>query len=149
MCRRMAGQTLVSLLGVWERPSAFIRLWKLHVPESISPGNFWWGTLVHLGSLGCSPRLLCPTYHQIPLGHSSHAESHVKFQLWCLQGQTFQLWDFSLPAAMKSVWVFSCLPRRADLSFGWSALLWNYCPFAPGAGTALWVTDGFSQSFVF
>lgn len=37
--------------------------------------------------------------------------------------------DTTLPAAMKSVWVFSCLPGRADLSFGWSAQLWSYCSF--------------------
>lgn len=127
------------------------QLWKLHVPESLCLGIFQWGTHVHLelGFLSCSPRPMCPTYHLIPLRHLNHAESHVKFQLWFLQGQTFQLWHFNLPEAMKSVQIFSCLPGRADLSFGWSVQLWSYCSFAIGTGTVFWITSVPSQNFVF
>lgn len=92
---------------------------------------------------------MCPTYHQIPLRQLKHAESHVKFQPWFLQGQTFQLWHCTLPEAMKSVRIFSCLPGEADLSFGWSVQLWSYCSFSPGAGTVLWVASALSQNFMF
>lgn len=127
------------------------QLWKLHVPEPLCLENLQGGTHVHLklGFLSCSPRLVCPTYHQIPLRHLNHTESHVKFQLWFLQGQTFQLWHFTLPEAMKSVRIFPCLPGRDDLSFGWSVQLWSYCSFALGAGTVLWLTSVLSQNSVF
>lgn len=132
-------------------PLSLHQLWKLHVPGSLCLGNFQWGTHVHLelDFLSCCPRLMCPAYYQLSLGHLNHAKSHVKFQLWFLQGQTFQLWCFTLPEAMKSVWIFSCLPGRADLSFGWSVQLWSYCSFALGAGTVLWVSSVLSQNFVF
>lgn len=39
MCRNVAGQTPVALLGAWDRPSALVRLWKLHIPASLCPGN--------------------------------------------------------------------------------------------------------------
>lgn len=127
------------------------QLWKVHVPESLCLGNFQWGTHVHLelGFLSCCPRLMCPTYQQTPLQHLNRAENHVKFQLRFLQGQRFQLWCFILPEAMKYVQISSCLPRRADLSFGWSVQLWSYCSFALGAGTLLWVANVLSQNFLF
>lgn len=104
------------------------QLWKLHVPESLCLGTFQWGTHVHLElGFGCSPLPVCPTLHLIPLWHLHPAESQAEFQLWFLQGQTFQLWHFTLPEAMKSVRIFSCLPGRADLCFGWSVQLWSYC----------------------
>lgn len=136
LCSWVFGGT-VCLGWAMETPCAWV-----FMPRKLSSE----GTLVQLelDSLRCSSRLLCPTYHQIPLRHSIHTGYHLK----CCKNRHSALSIF-LARSHESVWVFSCLPDIADLSFRWSALLWSPCPFTPRAGTILWIADVVGQRFLF